>query len=112
MAGAWVGASLAHWIPGVVQLSGFAFAMLVAGWRMLKSTPPGAREDQGTSRLAAVVATGIGVSLLSGIVGVGGGFLIVPALLLLARVPMSQVAWPARAAIFRDVVRCRRPFPS
>ena len=90
MAGAWVGASLAHWIPGVVQLSGFALAMVVAGWRMLKSTAPSAREDQGESRLAAVVAAGIGVGLLSGIVGVGGGFLIVPALLLLARVPMSQ----------------------
>ena len=90
MAGAWVGASLAHWIPGVVQLSGFALAMLVAGWRMLKSTPSGAHEDQGASRRIAVAAAGMGVGVLSGIVGVGGGFLIVPALLLLARVPMSR----------------------
>jgi hypothetical protein len=29
MAGAWVGASLAHWIPGVVQLSGYALALPV-----------------------------------------------------------------------------------
>jgi uncharacterized membrane protein YfcA len=99
MAGAWIGASLAHWIPGVVQLSGFALAMLVAAWRMLRSAPLGAAPDQDTSNRAAVVAGGIGVGVLSGIVGVGGGFLIVPALVLLARVPLSQAVGTSLAVI-------------
>ena len=35
---------------------------------------------------------GVGVGLLTGVVGVGGGFLIVPALTLLARVPVKRAA--------------------
>src|SRR5690606_36047424 len=38
--------------------------------------------------LIAVEATAVGI--LSGIVGVGGGFLIVPALVLLGKIPMKQ----------------------
>ena len=34
--------------------------------------------------------TGLGVGVLTGFVGVGGGFLIVPALVLIARVPMRE----------------------
>jgi uncharacterized membrane protein YfcA len=37
-----------------------------------------------------LLAVAGGVGLLTGIVGIGGGFLIVPALVLLARVPMKQ----------------------
>jgi uncharacterized membrane protein YfcA len=36
------------------------------------------------------LAGGIGVGLLTGILGVGGGFLIVPALVMLVGLPMSQ----------------------
>jgi len=39
-----------------------------------------------------VLPLGIGVGLLTGVVGVGGGFLIVPALTLLARVPVKRSA--------------------
>lgn len=37
-----------------------------------------------------LVSEGIGVGILTGLVGVGGGFAIVPALVLLANVPMKQ----------------------
>jgi len=37
-----------------------------------------------------MLAVGLGVGVLTGLVGIGGGFLIVPALVLLARVPMKQ----------------------
>ena len=36
MAGAWVGASVATWVPGPVQLATFAGVMLLAAWRMLR----------------------------------------------------------------------------
>ena len=39
-----------------------------------------------------VLPLGVGVGLLTGVVGVGGGFLIVPALTLLARVPVKRAA--------------------
>ena len=99
MLGAWLGATLSHWIPGIAQLSAFALAMLVAAWKMLSSTPVAQPEDATARHRAAVVAGGFGVGLLSGIVGVGGGFLIVPALVLLANVPMAQAVGTSLAVI-------------
>ena len=87
MAGAWLGASLARWVPGPVQLALFAAVMLVAAVRMLGSAPLSTGDAQ--PHPLAVVASGAAVGALSGLVGVGGGFLIVPALVLLAAVPMA-----------------------
>jgi uncharacterized membrane protein YfcA len=97
MAGAWLGATLAHWVPGPVQLAAFAAVMLVAAWRMLRGTvaPAGTEEPH----RAAVIAGGFGVGALSGLVGVGGGFLIVPALVLLASVPMAGAVGTSLAVI-------------
>lgn len=100
MAGAWVGATLAQWIPGALQLGAFAVVMYVAAWRML--APGLAAAGTGESRPrtpAAIVAGGAAVGLLSGIVGVGGGFLIVPALVLLAGVPMASAVGTSLAVI-------------
>jgi uncharacterized membrane protein YfcA len=97
MAGAWVGASLAQWVPGAVQLALFAAVMLAAAWRMLRGGVGGAPRPPASRR--AVVAGGTGVGLLSGLVGVGGGFLIVPALVLLAGVPMIDAVGTSLAII-------------
>ena len=97
MAGAWLGATLARWVPGPVQLALFALVMLVAAWRMLRGGVM-QRPDHEPRRLA-VVAGGIGVGALSGLVGVGGGFLIVPALVLLAGVPMASAVGTSLAVI-------------
>ena len=97
MAGAWLGATLARWVPGPVQLGLFALVMLVAAWRMLRGGVV-QRPDHEPRRLA-VVAGGIGVGALSGLVGVGGGFLIVPALVLLAGVPMASAVGTSLAVI-------------
>lgn len=88
MCGAWAGASLAHWVPGPLQLVLFAVVMLVAAARMLSSGPV-SRGDERPHPLA-VVGSGAAVGTLSGLVGVGGGFLIVPALVTLAAVPMAS----------------------
>jgi uncharacterized membrane protein YfcA len=97
MAGAWVGATLAHWVPGPMQLALFAGVMLLAAWRMLRGgvLEPAARAPN----RAVVVAGGIGVGALSGLVGVGGGFLIVPALVLIAGVPMVNAVGTSLAII-------------
>ncbi len=97
MAGAWAGATLARWVPGTVQLALFAGVMLIAAWRMLRGGVV-ARGGRGPRR-AAVVAGGVGVGALSGLVGVGGGFLIVPALVLLAGVPMASAVGTSLAVI-------------
>jgi len=102
MAGAWAGATLAHWVPGPVQLALFAGVMLVAAWRMLR----GGAVDRGGRgpRRAAVVAGGVGVGALSGLVGVGGGFLIVPALVVLAGVPLASAVGTSLAIISLNAI--------
>jgi hypothetical protein len=71
--------------------------MLLAARRMLRGAVV-MRTDPEPHRLA-VVAGGTGVGLLSGLVGVGGGFLIVPALVLLAGVPMARAVGTSLAVI-------------
>lgn len=90
MLGALLGASLARWVPGLAQLLLFAFVMFFAAWRMLAGSALTAAQPGRAARRAAVISGGFGVGALSGVVGVGGGFLIVPALVLLAGVPLTQ----------------------
>jgi uncharacterized membrane protein YfcA len=97
MVGAWLGATLAHWVPGPVQFVLFALVMLVAAWRMLHGGV--APRAAGERHRVTVVAGGFGVGALSGLVGVGGGFLIVPALVLLAGVPMASAVGTSLAVI-------------
>jgi uncharacterized membrane protein YfcA len=71
--------------------------MLIAAWRMLRGGVTGRSDDE--PHRARVVAGGFGVGALSGLVGVGGGFLIVPALVLLAGVPMASAVGTSLAVI-------------
>lgn len=97
VSGAWLAGSVA----GYVQLLVFALVMALAAiamWR--RSSPPRNPDAEAKSRdepadhhhvpLPAAATQGIGVGVLTGFVGVGGGFLIVPALVLLGRLPMRR----------------------
>jgi uncharacterized membrane protein YfcA len=88
--GALLGATVARWVPGVAQILLFALVMFVAAWKMVAGRPLHAADEARETHRVAVMAGGLGVGALSGVVGVGGGFLIVPALVLLAGVPLAQ----------------------
>jgi uncharacterized membrane protein YfcA len=95
MAGSYAGARLAAYIPGSVQLALLGVVMLGAAASMLRGgRPPGGTPAGEAHRerapLALLIAVGLAVGALTGIVGIGGGFLIVPALVILGRVPMKQ----------------------
>ncbi len=69
----------------------FAIIMVVAAISMMKSK----RGDEGEAgevkyNYPLIVVEGIVVGLLTGVVGAGGGFLIIPALVLLAKLPMKK----------------------
>lgn len=89
MLGTVLGAHLSRWIAGDVQLLLFAIVMVVAAWRMTRAAPATTTVAAPRSR-GWIVIDGLGVGLLTGLVGVGGGFLIVPALVLLGGLPMHR----------------------
>ncbi len=89
MGGAFLGGRGAGLLSGTVQLTIFAVVMLVAAIFMFRS---GREElDRPVAQRGVWSAlAGFGVGVLTGVVGVGGGFLIVPALVLLTALPMNR----------------------
>lgn len=94
MVGTYLGAWIAAFVPGYVQLLVFAGVMLVAAlqmWRRAKGEAPHAAEHGAAKRsVLKIGAEGLGVGVLTGFVGVGGGFLIVPALVLMGGLQMRR----------------------
>ncbi len=89
MAGAYAGGHLARYIPGGVLLIGFALMMIATAVAMLvgrKQIP--VAEGSQTLPVAKIILEGLIVGLVTGLVGAGGGFLVVPALVLLDGLPM------------------------
>jgi uncharacterized protein len=99
MLGAYGGARAAPLVGDSLQMTVFAVAVLSAARLMLRSgtsAPRGAPTEgdapppDGASVPLLVSALGVGV--VTGLIGMGGGFLLVPALVSLGRVPMATAA--------------------
>lgn len=88
MAGAYAGGRLARFVPGDVLLIGFAVIMITAAVAMLRGRRDLPDESGGRLPVAKILLQGAAVGLISGLVGAGGGFLLVPALALLGGLPM------------------------
>ena len=93
MAGAFTGGLLGGHIPGDWLLIAFALMMVATSLAMLRG-----RKDKGSTShrradgglpLTRILIDGSVVGLVTGLVGAGGGFLVVPALVLLGGLPMS-----------------------
>jgi hypothetical protein len=89
MLGAPLGAQATHAVLPRVLMLLFAALMLTVGGLMLRGHGA-ARQVPAGRHPVAVPASGFGVGLLTGFLGVGGGFLIVPALTLLAGLPIHR----------------------
>ena len=105
-AGSFAGSALASHVPPQVLMTAFAGLMLVVATLMLHKSAPKGATDTGHEdltcepvltlrpltwacpRMAKVVATATAVGLLTGFFGVGGGFVLVPALVLALSFPM------------------------
>jgi uncharacterized protein len=84
MAGAFGGSLLGKMLDGQKLLALFALVMLVIAMLMLKTRSRIGESDvkMSMSNLPAIVGLGLATGTLSGFFGIGGGFLIVPALML------------------------------
>lgn len=105
MLGAFGGSRIANlpFITGTIQMILFALVMiLAAGFMIYKSSKPTVKSTKHNLDLSLypqpvckycwlwMMSEGLGVGLLTGLVGVGGGFAIVPALVLLGNTPIKE----------------------
>ena len=71
----------------------FAILMIFASWSMIRDKSVVAdQEEDGprTYNIPMILLEGLLVGMLTGLVGAGGGFLIIPALVLFSKLPMKQ----------------------
>ncbi|MHB0968859.1 MAG: sulfite exporter TauE/SafE family protein [Thermoanaerobaculia bacterium] len=86
---AFFGSRITHLLAPEVLLLAFAAVMIVVGALMLRGRGGAQAAPHGRSAVRAIGA-GAGVGLLTGVLGVGGGFLIVPALLFFGGLAMRE----------------------
>jgi hypothetical protein len=93
MAGAFAGGRLAAFIPEGVILGLFAAMMLATAIAMLRSKDREVAAEQpapGRRPILRILGEGLVVGAVTGVVGAGGGFLVVPALAVLGGLPMKS----------------------
>jgi len=95
--GAFVGAKFTHPVSGPALLLLFGALMLAVGARMLLKKEGAAPSQR--CRLWRCLGAGVGVGVLTGFIGVGGGFLILPALVFFAGLEMKPAIGTSLAII-------------
>lgn len=105
VAGALVGAAIGKAIDGQKLLAAFGLLMIVVGLLMLRRrsdttvSSPWLTRQTASWLLPRLAGLGTAVGLLSGIFGIGGGFLIVPGLMLAARMSLAEAASASLVAV-------------
>ena len=88
MAGAFLGGLAGGYIPGVILMLAFAAMMIATAVAMLRGRRKREVAEKATLPLGKILLEGLVVGLVTGLVGAGGGFLVVPALALLGGLAM------------------------
>jgi uncharacterized protein len=86
VAGTYLGAYFSQWLSGAMQLLLFALIMLAAAYTMWRAKNPRASTNKHPHW--KILLEGLAIGIITGLVGVGGGFLIIPALVLLGGLSM------------------------
>jgi uncharacterized membrane protein YfcA len=99
--GAFIGSVLGKMLDGHKLLALFALLMLVIAGLMLRSRAHIGDGDVRLNRanLPALLGLGLGAGTLSGFFGIGGGFLIVPALMLATGMPILSAVGSSLVAV-------------
>jgi uncharacterized protein len=90
MISAFLGARLGAHLPSALLVVAFAMLMFAVGAVMLLRARRTPTRPPRAASLERILATGLGVGLLTGVLGAGGGFIIVPALTLVGGLAMRE----------------------
>ncbi|WP_030008065.1 MULTISPECIES: sulfite exporter TauE/SafE family protein [unclassified Picosynechococcus] len=118
MVGAFLGAQLTRlpFITGTVQLLLFAVMMLIAAIFMIRKSGKAIAHQANEPHLEDypapvcrycwlwLLTEGLGIGILTGLVGVGGGFAIVPALVLLGKTEMKEAVGTSLVIIVMNAI--------
>ena len=101
MAGAFGGSILGKMVDGQKLLALFALVMIVIALLMLKTRSRIGLPDVkvSMSNMPAIVGLGLATGTMSGFFGIGGGFLIVPALMLATGMPIMNAVSSSLVAV-------------
>jgi uncharacterized membrane protein YfcA len=96
LAGAFLGGFFAAHLPGTILKIGFGLAILAGAIRMLTAKPPKIIKEPVDSHLVYVL-WGVPLGIVSGIIGIGGGVLMIPVMVLALRFKMHQAVGTSTA---------------
>lgn len=103
--GAFAGAALGKAVDGEKLLALFGIVMIVVGALMLRPRPKGGSQSAWLTRanaarlLPRLIGLGAAVGMLSGFFGIGGGFLIVPGLILATDMELQDATSSSLVAV-------------
>ena len=104
--GAWIGAQAGKATDPDLLLALFGLLMLAVGLSMLRPRSSAPNPDVKLTRHSArtllprLIPLGLGTGLLAGFFGIGGGFLIVPALMLATAMPITYAVGTSLVVVF------------
>lgn len=93
--GQWLG----RFVPETLLVAAFCALVLWSACRLWRSSGQSPCLNPGPLRTGPLLIIGVGVGILSGLMGVGGGFLIVPALLWFSPLPLLSAMATSMAVI-------------
>jgi uncharacterized protein len=96
LVGAFLGGFFAAHLPGNILKIGFGLAILAGAIRMLTAKPPQIEKEAVENNLVYIL-WGFPLGIVSGIIGIGGGVLMIPVMVLAMRFKMHQAVGTSTA---------------
>jgi uncharacterized membrane protein YfcA len=99
LAGALLGTRLLDILPHRTLAIAFAGLLLVTAIRLFLPLDSGTRDPLTIGTIAALIAIGVATGILAGLLGVGGGVVMVPAMMMLLQMPAAMAKGTSVAVI-------------
>jgi uncharacterized protein len=104
VAGAVIGTKLLHVLPHRTLALLFAIVLIASAVRLFIAVDADGRAPLSPAGVIALVAVGLGAGILAGLLGVGGGIIMVPAMILLFGIPPVVAKGTSAAVIIPTAV--------